>query len=341
MKKRMICIAVGLALCLHAGTALAVAKDLFPAEKTYPGYADVSETDWFYNNAKLCYEIGIMNGTDRGFEPYKTLTGPECAAISARLLEGLTGRPIPEPVPDPSLPWYQHYCDYLGDFVQESGSSLYGLIKWYDKDLFERPATRYDFLVFMALVMDGHEDYFPDINAITYAQLPDVSDDNVVLSFYNKGILTGRDKYGTFDAGGTLTRAEAAAMVSRMAKPELRKTFVPADHSPFTAAYMEPGTVVFDGGATAEEFLKWVNCYIANEEAGAARGGREFNWNYVDLNGKTTLANVKAAVLEALGVTEKQGAQAYKDFDYQVYYSRLIDLTGETLEPDYAAGVGS
>ena len=95
------------ALCLSP--ALAVGEEKFPAVNVYPGYADVKETDWFYDTAKLCYEIGLMTGTDKGFEPNKTLTGPECAALAARLREKLTGKPIPEPTPDPGLPWYQHY----------------------------------------------------------------------------------------------------------------------------------------------------------------------------------------------------------------------------------------
>ncbi len=327
------------ALCLIP--ARAAVEDPFPAVRPYAGYADVTETDWFYDNAKLCYEIGIMTGTDKGFEPNKSLTGPECAAMAARLREKLTGEPIPAPVPDPGRPWYQHYVDYLAAAVQTSGSSFYGIFKWHDKTLFEAPATRYDFLAFMALVADGNWDYFPDINAIDYGDLPDVGDNNVILQFYNWGILTGKDKYGTFDPDGTLTRAEAAAMVSRMAKPELRKSFSPADYSPFTAAYMEPGTVVFEPGITAEEFLKWVNTYIANAEASARRDGREFNWLYTDLNGKTTLENIKADVMAALGTVEDAETQSYKDFDYQVYYSRLIDLTGKTLEPDYPVGVGA
>ena len=97
------------ALCLSP--ALAVGEEKFPAVNVYPGYADVKETDWFYDTAKLCYEIGLMTGTDKGFEPNKTLTGPECAALAARLREKLTGKPIPEPTPDPGLPGYQHYVD--------------------------------------------------------------------------------------------------------------------------------------------------------------------------------------------------------------------------------------
>ena len=318
------------AVIAPAGAAVKVrsaagTEDKFPVVKEYPGYTDVQETDWFYDNAKLCYEIGIMTGTDIGFEPGKTLTGAECAALAARLREGLTGKAIPAPVPDPGRPWYQHYVDYLWEAVQESGSSYYGIIDWED---LESPATRYDFLVFMALVADGNGDYFSNINNLSYEDLPDNKNDNVALQFYNWGILTGVDKYGTLAPDRTLTRAEAAAMVARMAKPELRKTFVPADYSPFTAAYLTPDTVMFDTGLTAEEFLITVNNAIAAWEEALED---EFNWHYVWSDGKTVLDHVKEDSLSALGVTGKQGTGAYQDFDVQVYYARLIDLTGETL----------
>lgn len=320
-------IALALAGALAFTPVLAAEADKFPAVQDYPGYSDVRETDWFYDNAKLCYETGIITGTDKGFEPGKILTGPECAAMAARLREGLTGKPIPA-FSDPSLPWYQPYVDYLEEAAQESGSSLYGLIKWYDKALFEGPATRYDFLVFMALAADGSEDYFPALNALTFADIPDVTDDNVVLRFYNIGILTGKDAYGTFDAQGTLSRAEAAAMVSRMARPELRKTFTTEDYSPFTAAHMTPSTVLFSNGVTAEAYLREVNGAIAKWERALEE---DFNWHRDTGDGKTVLTHVKEDTLAALGVTAKEGTQAYQDFDVQVYYARLISLTGTIL----------
>jgi len=326
--KKLTAAALCAALLLTPALAALKSGGKFPAVNQYAGYGDVKETDWFYDNAKLCYEIGIMTGTPNGFEANKTLTGPECAVLAARLLEGLTGRAIPAPSTDPGKPWYQHYMDYLGDFINESGSSLYGLIKWYDLAEFEKPATRHDFLVFMALVADGNWDYFSDLNDIAYEDLPDVGDDNVILQFYNWGILTGKDKYGTFDRNGTLTRAEAAAMVSRMAKPELRKTFVPANYSPFTAAYLTPSTVMFSNGLSAEEYLSTVNNAITAWEEAL---GENFNWHYVWSDGKTVLNHVKEDSLTALGVTEDMGTQAYKDFDVQVYYSRLIDLMGGPL----------
>lgn len=315
-----------LSAALLLSPALAVGEtEKFPAVKEYPGYADVKESDWFYDTAKLCYEIGIMTGTDIGFEPGKTLTGAECTALAARLREGLTGKAIPAPVPDPGRPWYQHYVDYLKEAVQQSGPDFYGIIDWED---LESPATRYDFLGFMILVAEGDLSYFSHINHISSEDLPDIGNNVAALQLYNWGILTGMDKYGTLAPEKTLTRAEAAAMVARMARPELRKTFTPADYSPFTAACLTPDTVLFDNGLTAEEYLITVNNAISAWEDTL---GEEFNWHYVWTDGKSVLDHVKEDSLSALGVTGKQGTAAYQDFDVQVYYSRLIDLTGETL----------
>ncbi len=312
------------ALCLSP--ALAVGEEKFPAVNVYPGYADVKETDWFYDTAKLCYEIGLMTGTDKGFEPNKTLTGPECAALAARLREKLTGKPIPEPTPDPGLPWYQHYVDYLQDASQESGSSLYGLIKWNDPAEFEKPATRYDFLLFMALVADGNWDYFSNINTISYEDLPDVKDENDILQFYNWGILTGTDSYGTFAKGKTLTRAEAAAMAARMAKPELRKSFTPADYVLPTAGI--PGdTVLFDNGVTARAYFQGVNYALTYVEWSL---GDDFNW-HAPYSGTTVLDWVKSEALFRCEATEAAPNQTFRDLDLQVYYSRLIDLMGGPL----------
>ena len=99
---------------------------------------------------------------------------------------------------------------------------------------------------------------------------------------------------------------------------------------------------MFVDGTTAEEFLGWVNGRIAMAEESAVKVGEEFNWHsIVGGTEKSTLEWVRDQVLEDLGVTEGQGTQAYRDFDYQVYYSRLIDVMGETLEPKYGVGTGA
>lgn len=309
MKKRLTCAVLALALCLGLCPALAVgAEEKFPIKNTYPGYADVHENDWFYANAKLCYETGLMNGTDLGFEPNKVLSQAEAVTLAARVGAILRGEAI-RPA-QPGEPWWEPYREYRFPSGGGEGGNA--------------PATRWDFL-FMLYQYVYEAGLLTPINDVK--TLPD-SGDAMVLNYYNAGILTGLDSYGTFAGGKSLTRAEAAAMVSRVIRPELRLSFTPADYSPFIAAYLTPDTVMFDNGLTAEEYLITVNNAIAAWEAAL---GDDFNWHYVWTDGKSVLNHVKEDSLSALGVTAKQGTQAYKDFDVQVYYSRLIDLTGKTL----------
>ena len=42
-----------------------------------------------------------------------------------------------------------------------------------------------------------------------------------------------------------------------------------------------------------------------------------------------------------MGVSAEAGTEAYRDFDYQVYYSRLIDLMGGPLGAEEAPGAGA
>lgn len=68
-------------------------------------------------------------------------------------------------------------------------------------------------------------DLLEPINDIT--DFPDATGEtkNVVLPFYQAGILTGTDDYGTFRANGTLSRAEMSTMAARLIRPELRQEF--------------------------------------------------------------------------------------------------------------------
>lgn len=289
---------------LAAGT-----EDKFPAVKEYPGYADVKDTDWFYDNAKLCYEIGLMNGTDLGFEPNKVLSQAEAVTLAARVGAALRGETIPDA--QPGEEWWAPYNRYVFPQGGINSPSEY--------------AGRWQFLF---MLYDYVETLLAPINDVKELPDPDFRDDVMALKYYNAGILTGVDKYGTFAGEKSLTRAEAAAMVTRIVRPQLRLTFTPADYSPFTAAYLTPDTVMFDNGLPAEEFLITINNAISAWETAL---GDDFNWHYVWTDGKSVLDHVKEDSLSALGVTEKQGTAAYKDFDVQVYYSRLIDLTGETL----------
>ena len=217
MKQQLIALALSTALL--AGSAAAIApEEAFPAVNTYPGFADVAGSAWYAATVQTCYEVGLMTGTGAGFAPDQVLTVGEVAAIAARMNEAITGDSIY--LVDSTLPWYASYVDYLEKLGVEVPDPV-------------KQATRQEFIAMLAAVVP--EDMLTPINQIT--ALPDTAD-AAVLSFYNAGILTGVDDWGTFAPDKTLTRAETAAMVARVARPELRESFTPADYAMFTAAYL-------------------------------------------------------------------------------------------------------
>ncbi len=79
---------------LFPGT-LAVTQDLaalFPAFRQYKGFSDVSKNAWYYENVKLCYETGLLNGEDASrFDPNGTVTLAEAETVVARFHQILNG----------------------------------------------------------------------------------------------------------------------------------------------------------------------------------------------------------------------------------------------------------
>jgi len=71
-------------------------------------------------------------------------------------------------------------------------------------------------LFLAACIPEEHLTRINDIGAV-----PDLNAE-IVRKLYSAGILGGVDEYGTFDGHGTLTRAQMAAVVTRVVKPELR-----------------------------------------------------------------------------------------------------------------------
>lgn len=208
-------------------TPALAAEPLLSNTASYPDhyYHDVDDSDWFAAAVVLCYETGLMNGTgDNTFSPNGILTVGEVTALAARLLEGLGGDTIVRATAKPgeTRAWYEDYVDYLARAVEARGDD-----QTYLNVLLSRPTepvSRYGFLALLDLASDLRSDLLPAINTIQ--TLPD-SNDAAVLRFYNAGILTGTDVYGTFDASRTLTRAEAAVMLARVADPAQRRQFTP------------------------------------------------------------------------------------------------------------------
>lgn len=210
--KRSMRIVVSLALALVLSVSALAADELFPAVNAYPGLSDVRESadNWYYAPVKTCYETGLMMGTGQGFNPDQSITVAEVAAISGRLAEAITGQAVP--TAQAGQAWYAPYITYL-----EANHGLTGLDAG-------KQATRMDFFTMLAKVTP--DSLLTPINQIT--ALPDTLEPDI-LKFYNAGILTGTDEFGTFGGDQPLTRAEAAAMIARLIRPELRQSFTPSE----------------------------------------------------------------------------------------------------------------
>ncbi len=214
--KRLLCgILAAVLLCLGTGPARAALEGFEPSKHYEPScFADVAETDWFAENVRFVYEYGVMEGVsaDR-FDPRGTVTIAQAITIACRLhqswheAEDLSG----------GSPWYAPYLAYAQrhDLVGELS----------DEDM-RRTALRADFAMILSRAL-REEDLAP-INDLAEGELPDVCPlmtySEPVTLLYRAGVLTGNDAYGSFTPYSTITRAEAAAIVSRMIDPALRKT---------------------------------------------------------------------------------------------------------------------
>ena len=191
-----------LAICLIASVP---AYALEPVRED-KGFSD-AELHWAHDYISLCWTRGLMEGTSEDvFDPDGTLTIAQCAAVAARLHIIITGG---EALKE-TTPWYEGYVVYL----KKLGCDL-------PKNL-NAACTRQQFFDLMADIIP--EGMLTPINNIT--SVPDTSE-KTIMSFYNAGILTGMDEFGTFRGHLSLTRAECAAMLARIADYTLRVKFMP------------------------------------------------------------------------------------------------------------------
>ena len=187
--------------------------DNFKAVNTYMAgqFGDVAESFWGAPNIAKAYELGLMKGESaNSFAPNGTVTVAQTLAMAARLHSiCTTGK---ENFVQSGV-WYQTYVDYC---------KANAILKQEFAD-YNAPIKRRDFADIMAAALPAAA--LSPINDI--GEIPDVakSEDyaGAVYTLYRAGILTGNDAVGTFGPETSINRAAAAAILTRMADPTLRK----------------------------------------------------------------------------------------------------------------------
>ena len=203
------------------------------ADGTSVGLHENSDTGFWLDekSLQLCFNLDESWNAAEGQTVTLTLNGTSYTGTLNRQTQ--SWKPPFYFQPDFHSQNYQQYYDDLWDALWRpapgnwSRNTAYYLesvlhISLNDINSMDETATRLDFVKLLPLVSG---DLLEPINDIT--DFPDATGEtkDVVLPFYQAGILTGTDDYGTFRANGTLSRAEMATMAARLIRPELRQEF--------------------------------------------------------------------------------------------------------------------
>lgn len=222
MKKRLIGIAlVFVLLCSIPAKANAyniVGLDNFKKALYYQSetFTDIAASDWYYANVATVYEYQLMNGTgSKTFSPNGNMTIAEAVTVAVRICSIYYSGSLPY-FEEEGMYWYSVYVDLAKDFE----------IVTSDYPNYNVPATRAQFAEILSKSINQLD--FDEINWIDDGAIPDVLMNaeyaDAVYMLYRAGVLTGTDNSGTFKPNSTITRAEAAAIITRIVDPSLRKT---------------------------------------------------------------------------------------------------------------------
>ena len=155
--------------------------------------------------------LGTYDGTT--FEPNKEITVNELITLAARVHNIYYGG---SGIFAQGDPWYEIYMRYAvhngiitnGEFTDRS-----------------RTATRTEMAYLFAKILPKKE--YQEINTVT--RLPDVDENSEhadsIFLLYRAGLVAGTDPSGTFEPNKTVTRAEVAAIITRLVDPAKRKGF--------------------------------------------------------------------------------------------------------------------
>lgn len=192
----------------------------FPRTNVYhqDQFYDVKANQWFTQTVADAFEMGLVKGmSSTEFSPYGDVTVAEAITMAARIHKIYTSGT--EDFASNGGMWYQVYLDYAYENSVISRA-------YYNSDVSQK-ATRAQFAEIFANAMDDIGLY--PISTVADNAIPDVKMTatyaNDVYKLYRAGILAGNDTLGTFSPNTYITRAEASAILARMADTNNRLTF--------------------------------------------------------------------------------------------------------------------
>ena len=185
-------------------------------------FKDVKRSDWFYGDVANAVARGLVNGTTpTTYEPNKTLTAAEAVKLAACMHQLYYEDEVTLENSEDGE-WYLSYVDYAleNGILEEEFAN-------YNAAISRRQFVQ---VFYRALPRSSYR----EINTIPDDAIPDIASDDIgaeeIYAFYRAGILSGYTKtpgYAehAFGAGSSITRAEVAAIMSRMFDKTVRLSF--------------------------------------------------------------------------------------------------------------------
>ena len=266
MKRKLLSLLMALALMAGLMPAALAADNMdhFKKVNDYPAgkFTDVAASSWYAESVQKAYELDLVKGSSATtFSPTQNLTISSTLALACRLHSIYHNGQADFQQGDP---WYQVYVDYAveNDIIAEGQFTDYNA-----------NATRRQFAGILVKALP--DDELKAINTIEDGEIPDLAAGSAnyedIYTLYRAGILTGSDKYGTFQPETPIDRASVATIISRMALPDQRKQ-VTLEEKPvsITAITLDKTTLALQQGesgkltasvtpANATETLTWTS----------------------------------------------------------------------------------
>ncbi len=221
-------------------------------------FSDIKGTESYAKSVQKAYEFGLMKEKRKGFfDPNSKMTIAEVIEMAAKVHELYNGGD--GVIKNSGKAWYDGVVAYAikNKIIKQGDFSNYNL-----------NTTRGQLAYILANILPKSE--FIELNYIEY--LPDVyfgvPYNQEIFFLYGAGVLTGSDKYGTFNGNSYITRAEAATLIIRLVSPADRVTFAPSSY-------------IFEGNVPiVDPYTKFR--YFTNKDNGPAP---ELNFDEVIISG--------------------------------------------------------
>ena len=213
--RRTFAVTLILTLILTSAVTAFAGMSNFSESKSYPGFSDVAKSAWYYSDVSKSCKLGLFKGYPDGkFKPTGNFTLAEAVKVAAVVRATYEGEAPPTNYD--SGEWYENYVAYAKDK---------GIIKSGDFSNYSKNAKRSEMAYIFSRALPSSE--YNAINNVT--TLPDVTSSTKyqsnIFTLYNAGVLRGDDDYGTFRPSDNIARAEAAAIINRVALKSSRLMF--------------------------------------------------------------------------------------------------------------------